>query len=73
MNGRHAWMGLSLHHLLAPAKLALMRDIRGILAMDGHFLIYENTSPNGEIVRAGCGDGMSRRRLVRLSEDEGTR
>ncbi len=43
-----AWIGLSLHHLLAPAKLAFMRDIRLALARDGYFLIYENTSPDGE-------------------------
>jgi SAM-dependent methyltransferase len=43
-----AWIGLSLHHLLAPAKLAFMREIRGALARDGCFLIYENTSPDGE-------------------------
>jgi ubiquinone/menaquinone biosynthesis C-methylase UbiE len=43
-----AWIGLSLHHLLAPAKLALMREIRGIVGDRGLLLIYENASPDGE-------------------------
>ena len=43
-----AWIGLSLHHLLAPAKLSLMREIRGIVGDSGLFLIYENASPDGE-------------------------
>jgi ubiquinone/menaquinone biosynthesis C-methylase UbiE len=43
-----AWIGLSLHHLLAPAKLALMREIRGVVGDRGLFLIYENASPDGE-------------------------
>src|SRR5262249_3727914 len=42
-----AWIGLSLHHLLAPAKLSLMREIRGIVGDSGLFLIYENASPDG--------------------------
>jgi SAM-dependent methyltransferase len=43
-----AWIGLSLHHLLAPAKLTLMREIRDIVGDRGLFLMYENTSPDGE-------------------------
>ena len=43
-----AWIGLSLHHLLAPAKLSLMREIRGIVGNRGLFMIYENASPDGE-------------------------
>jgi hypothetical protein len=43
-----AWIGLSLHHLLAPAKLSLMGEIRGIVGDSGFFLIYENASPDGE-------------------------
>ena len=43
-----AWIGLSLHHLLAPAKLELMRVIRGIVGDHGLFLIYENAAPDGE-------------------------
>jgi len=43
-----AWIGLSLHHLLAPAKLALLREIRGIVGDRGLLLIYENASPDGE-------------------------
>src|ERR1700758_263853 len=33
-----AWIGLSLHHLNAPAKLTLMREIRGIVGGHGLFL-----------------------------------
>jgi SAM-dependent methyltransferase len=43
-----AWIGLSLHHLLTPAKLSLMREIRDIVGNRGLFLIYENASPDGE-------------------------
>jgi SAM-dependent methyltransferase len=43
-----AWIGLSLHHLLAPAKLSLMREVRAIVGDSGLFLIYENASPDGE-------------------------
>jgi SAM-dependent methyltransferase len=42
------WIGLSLHHLLAPAKLTLMREIRSVVGERGLFLIYENTSPDDE-------------------------
>ena len=42
------WMGLSLHHLRAPQKLKFMRSIREELADGGCFVIYENTSPDGE-------------------------
>lgn len=42
------WIGLSLHHLRMPAKLAAMRDVCRILDGHGLFLIYENTSPDGE-------------------------
>jgi SAM-dependent methyltransferase len=43
-----AWIGLSLHHLLTPEKLSFMRNVRKILSPGGMFLIYENTSPDGE-------------------------
>jgi SAM-dependent methyltransferase len=43
-----AWIGLSLHHLLTPAKLAVMREIRGILGDSGRLIIYEDASPDGE-------------------------
>ncbi len=43
-----AWIGLSLHHLQGMEKLAFMRTIRNVLAPGGLFLIYENTSPDGE-------------------------
>jgi hypothetical protein len=36
------------HHFLAPAKLTLMREICRIVGERGLFLIYENTSPDGE-------------------------
>jgi SAM-dependent methyltransferase len=42
------WIGLSLHHLKAPDKLAFMRKIRGILRPGGQLMIFENTSPDGE-------------------------
>ena len=43
-----AWISLSLHHLLAPAKLSLMREIRSVVGDRGLFLIYENTAPDTE-------------------------
>lgn len=43
-----AWIGLSLHHLQSMEKLGFMRTIHDVLAPGGLFLIYENTSPNGE-------------------------
>ena len=43
-----AWIGLSLHHLMAPVKLTLMRKIRGMVGGHGLLLIYEDASPDGE-------------------------
>lgn len=43
-----AWIGLSLHHFLAPEKLKLMRAIRGVVGDAGIFVIYENAMPDGE-------------------------
>lgn len=43
-----AWIGLSLHHLLTPAKLSVMRQMRIVVGDRGLFLIYENVSPDGE-------------------------
>jgi SAM-dependent methyltransferase len=43
-----AWIGLSLHHLLTPAKLTLMREIRGVFGEAGQLLVYEPTRPDGE-------------------------
>jgi ubiquinone/menaquinone biosynthesis C-methylase UbiE len=42
------WIGLSLHHFLAPEKLKTMQRIRSIVGSSGRFLIYEDTSPDGE-------------------------
>ena len=42
------WIGLSLHHLQTPQKLEVLGAIRTILGTDGLFLIYEDTSPDGE-------------------------
>ena len=43
-----AWIGLSLHHLLGPAKLEFMREVRKVVGDRGLFLIYENASPDPE-------------------------
>jgi ubiquinone/menaquinone biosynthesis C-methylase UbiE len=43
-----AWIGYSLHHLLAPAKLTLMREIRDVVGDRGMFLVCEPASPDGE-------------------------
>jgi cyclopropane fatty-acyl-phospholipid synthase-like methyltransferase len=42
------WIGYSLHHLLGPAKLGLMRAIRAVVADRGLFLMCEPASPDGE-------------------------
>ncbi len=42
------WIGLSLHHLLAPAKRETMRAARRLLNECGSLLVYENASPDGE-------------------------
>ena len=42
------WISLSLHHLTTPDKRALMREVRGRLAANGAFLIYEPTCRDGE-------------------------
>jgi len=42
------WIGLSLHHFLASAKLRTMQRIRSIVGSSGQFLIYEDTSLDGE-------------------------
>jgi SAM-dependent methyltransferase len=43
-----AWISLSLHHLLGPAKLEFMREVRKVVGDRGLFLIYENASPDPE-------------------------
>jgi SAM-dependent methyltransferase len=42
------WIGLLLHHLRAPEKLAILRDVRRIVGSDGLLVLYEPTSPDGE-------------------------
>lgn len=42
------WIGLSLHHLRAPAKREALRAARRTLDPGGVLLVYENTSPDGE-------------------------
>ena len=42
------WIGLSLHHLRTPEKLEVLRAIRNLLPQDGHLLLYEDASPDGE-------------------------
>jgi hypothetical protein len=42
------WIGLSLHHLGTPGKLNVMLDVRRIVGEQGVFVVYENTSPDGE-------------------------
>jgi SAM-dependent methyltransferase len=37
------WLGQSLHHLLSPAKFAVMLDVRRLLADGGLFLLWEPT------------------------------
>ena len=37
------WLGQSLHHLDSTAKLAVLRDVRRLLADDGLFLLWEPT------------------------------
>jgi SAM-dependent methyltransferase len=42
------WIGQSLHHLVTPAKLALMQEVRRVLRESGVFLIWEPTTIEGE-------------------------
>lgn len=42
------WIGLSLHHFQTREKLRLMQAVRLLLGEGGRFLIYENSSPDGE-------------------------
>jgi SAM-dependent methyltransferase len=44
-----AWIGLSLHHFRTAEKLELMRTVRRIVGKGGRLLLYENSSPDGEI------------------------
>jgi hypothetical protein len=55
-----AWIGLSLHHLLAPDKLSLMREFRSLVGDRGFFLIYKNASPDGEDGALGFAAGTAR-------------
>ena len=60
------WIGQSLHHFLPDGKLAVMRDVRRILAPGGRFLIWEPTALPGED-RAGWADRLEAGRHTRLS------
>ena len=42
------WFGLSLHHLEAPDKRELMREIHEAMAQGGRFLIFEPAMRDGE-------------------------
>lgn len=42
------WIGLGLHHMRTPEKLDVMRVVRRLLPEDGLFVLYEDTSPDGE-------------------------
>ena len=43
-----AWIGQSLHHFLAAGKIAVMRDVRRVLAPGGVLMIWEPTTLPGE-------------------------
>lgn len=66
------WISLSLHHLHAADKLALMREVRVGIEPRGAFLIYEPTRRDGED-RAGYLDrfeDIGRREWTALTPDE---
>lgn len=42
------WIGMSLHHLLTPAKAALMRKVHDLLGDRGLFIVWEPTLLEGE-------------------------
>jgi hypothetical protein len=42
------WIGLSLHHFLAPVKLQILRLIQTNLSSRGFLVIYENAGPDNE-------------------------
>jgi Methyltransferase domain len=65
------WIGQSLHHLVAPTKLALVRMIREIVGKQGLFLIWEPTLLDGED-RDGWNNRFVSNRLLwgALSEEE---
>ena len=44
-----AWIGLSLHHLFTPAKLTLMREIRGAPATRGSSWSTSRRGPTARI------------------------
>jgi len=42
------WIGMSLHHLQSPGKIAVMRNIHEHLESDGLFIVWEPTLLEGE-------------------------
>jgi SAM-dependent methyltransferase len=66
------WISLSLHHLDAAAKLALMREVRAAIAADGAFLVYEPTRRDGEDRPAYLDrfEAIGRRQWTELTADE---
>jgi ubiquinone/menaquinone biosynthesis C-methylase UbiE len=42
------WIGLGLHHMSTSEKRVVMGTVRNLLPEDGLFVIYEDTSPDGE-------------------------
>jgi SAM-dependent methyltransferase len=52
-----AWISLSLHHLLAPAKLGVMRQMRNVVES---FLSTKTPAQTARTVTLGFDDGMTR-------------
>lgn len=58
-----AWIGLSLHHLLAPAKLSLMREIRSVVGDHGLFRSTRTQAQRPRIATLGYFAGSTRTSL----------
>lgn len=68
------WIGLSLHHLLAPEKQVFMAKVRDLLAPGGRLMVFENTSPDGEARDAWLARwDLQRPQWHAYTEDEWTR